>query len=132
MSLYLCIFDDEGDEVAGFQVGHYSDFGYFRDTIARHLDPSRYPILMSHSDCDGEWSASELPALRRELGEIANGFRELPPEEPSSAFEHTAHCRAGATSLYDCFHNVDEENLFSALIELCDVGMRMNRPISFQ
>jgi hypothetical protein len=29
----------------------------------------------------------------------------LPPEAPRNAFEHTAENRAGANSLYDCFHN---------------------------
>ena len=136
MSLYLCIFDSEDDELAcelgGFQVGSYSDFNFFRRTISRHLDPLRYPVLMEHSDCDGEWSVTELPALKQELTEIVNRFKELPPENPVSAFEHTAHCRAGATSLYDCFHNVDDENLFDALIGLCDLGIESERPISFQ
>jgi hypothetical protein len=132
MGLYLCIFDGEDDELAGFQVGHYSDFGFFRDTIARHLDPLRYPTLMEHSDSDGKWSATELPGLKQELVEIADRFKKLLPEEPVSAFEHTAHCRADASSLYDCYHSVDEENLFEALIGLCDVGIEAKKPISFQ
>ena len=30
--------DEEPEEIAECDVGHYSDFGCFRDTIARHLD----------------------------------------------------------------------------------------------
>jgi hypothetical protein len=131
MSLYLTIFDDDSD-VAGWVLGHYSDFGYFRDSIAAHLKSSDYPTFMLHSDCDGEWSAPELPILRRELQSIGDAFRALPPQEPKAAFEHTAEYRTGGRSLYDCFHNVDGENLFEALIALCEEGIRLNKPILFQ
>ena len=87
MSLYLCIFTEDGDdEVAGWQLGHYSDFGWFRDTIAKHLRAADFPTLMAHSDCDGEWSVAELPELTRELQTIADAFRALPPEQPQGAF----------------------------------------------
>ena len=133
MSLYLCIFTEDGDdEIAGWQLGAYSDFGLFRDTIAKHLRPADFPTLMAHSDCDGEWSVAELPQLIRELQTIAATFRALPPEQPQGAFEHTADYRADAKTLYDCFHNVDGENLFEALIELCNQGIQAERPIAFQ
>jgi hypothetical protein len=45
-------------KIAECDVGHYSDFGCFRDTIARHLDAAHLPTLMKHSDCDGEWTLS--------------------------------------------------------------------------
>ena len=131
MSLYFTIFDGE-EEVTGWVFGHYSDFGYFRDTIGARLTAADYPILMTHSDCDGDWPAAKLPALRRELETIAAAFRRLPPEEPKGAFEHTADHRKGARSLYDCFHNVDGENIFEALIALCDEGIRRKQPIVFQ
>jgi hypothetical protein len=134
VGLVLCILDEDGEDVAGFQVGHYSDFGCFRDTIARHIPDaaSLYPLLMQHSDCDGEWSVDDLPRLDRELDAIGERFKSLPPEEPENAFEHVAHCREGASSLYDCFHNVDEENLFEALRQLCREGIELKRAISFQ
>ena len=131
MSLYLTIFDGD-TEVSGWVVGHYSDFGCFRDSIAAHLKSADYPTLMRHSDCDGEWCVSELRVLRCELQSVGDGFRGLPPEEPKNAFEHTADSRTGARSLYDCFHNVDGKNLFEALIALCDEGIRLNKPILFQ
>ena len=131
MSLYLAIFDGDED-VAGWVFGHYSDFGYFRDTISTKLSATDYPILMTHSDCDGEWPVVQLPALRQELETIAAAFRRLPPEEPKKAFEHTAENRRGAGSLYDCFHNVDGENLFEALAALCDEGIQRKQPIVFQ
>jgi Immunity protein 70 len=133
VSLYLCIFGEGDDEeIAGWQLGHYSDFGWFRDTISRHLGASDFPILMEHSDCDGEWSVAELPGLIMELETIGAKFRGLPPEEPKGAFEHAAEYREGARSLYECFHNVDGENLFGALITLAREGIRAKRSISFQ
>ncbi len=133
MSLYLCIFSEDGnDEIAGWQLGHYSDFACFRDTIARHLRTKDFPVLMAHSDCDGGWSVAELPKLIGELETIAAKFRSLPPEQPKGAFEHTAEYREGAKTLYDCFHSVDGENLFEALIALANQGIQAQRPILFQ
>jgi len=123
--------DDDPEEIADCDVGHYSDFGCFRDTIARHLARQRYPTLMDHSDCDGEWTVAEIPRLQSELREIAEAFKALPPESPVEAFEHTAEFRVGAASLYDCFHEVNGENLFEALLALCDVALENDRPITF-
>jgi hypothetical protein len=137
MGLYLCVFtsrateDDDVEELAASEIGHYSDFGFFRDTIARHLDRAKYPVLMEHSDCDGEWTVEELPRLRAELQEISAAFRKLPPAAPVGAFDPTAKYRAGATCLYDCFHDVNGTNLFEALIDLCEVGLENGRPITF-
>jgi hypothetical protein len=123
--------DDEAEELADCDVGHYSDFGCFRDTVARHLGTKHFPTLMLHSDCDGEWSLAEIPVLKKELLAIAAGFQKLPPEEPVDAFEHTAECRVGAKSLYDCFHDVNGENLFESLLRLCEVASENKRPITF-
>jgi hypothetical protein len=131
MSLYLCIFDGD-QEVAGWVFGHYSDFSYFRRLIAGMLGREDFPTLMEHSDCDGEWSPKDLGRLRSELEAIAERFKTLPAEEPSRAFEHTAEFRRGAKSLYECFHNVDGENVFEALIALCDEGTKRNKPVLFQ
>ena len=133
MGLYLCIFtEDQEDELGACDVGHYSDFGYFRNTIARYMKAAEFPVLMTHSDSDGEWTVDQLPTLIRELETITAHFRTLPPEQPQGAFEHTAEYRAGAASLYDCFHEVNGDNLFEALIGLCRQGISSQRPISFQ
>ena len=132
MTLYLGVFSDDGAEVEGWVFGHYSDFGYFRDTVASHVDASLYPLLMEHHDCDGSWEVRYIPDLRRELNEIASLFRVLPPVEIDGAFEHTVEYRVGAMSLYDAFHNVDGENIFQALDELCQVALAAERPIEFQ
>jgi hypothetical protein len=69
--------------------------------------------------------------LERELRELGAAFKKLPPEDPQGAFEHTVEYREGAKSLYDCFHNVNGERLFDALLELCAVAREHKRPISF-
>jgi len=131
MSLYLTIFDCE-EEVTGWVFGCYSDFAYFRDIITAKLRADDYPTLMTHSDCDGEWTSQQLPRLRRELQLIGDRFRQLPPEQPQGAFDHTVDFRRDARTLYDCFHNVDGENIFDALIALCNEGIRRDRPVLFQ
>ena len=112
-------------------MGHYSDFGCFRDTIERYLGAEQFPILLTHSDCEGEWTVKELPALIRELETISAKFRMLPAEEPADAFEHTAEFREGAKSLYESFHDVQGRNLFESLISLCQEGIEAQRLILF-
>ena len=131
MSLYLAVFSN-GREIDGWVFGHYSDFGYFRDYLEGVADRSEVPLLMEHSDCDGQWDAEDLPALKKELTHLGALFKSLPPHEPVGAFEHTKDYRAGADSLYDCFHNVDGTNLFEAFTSLCELGIELNEPILLQ
>jgi Immunity protein 70 len=126
--------DDDGaeqEEIAECDVGHYSDFGCFRNTIARCLDARLFPTLMEHSDCDGEWSLADIPILERELQTIGAAFQEYPPEEPVGAFEHCSDYRVDAKSLYDCFHSVNGENLIEAILGLCKVAREHKRSITF-
>jgi immunity protein 70 of polymorphic toxin system len=123
--------DQDPEELAACDVGHYGDFGWFRETIARHVNRDDFPTLMLHSDCDGEWTLADIPLLETELRDIGSRLRQLPPEEPVGAFEHTADYRAGAQSLYDCFHDVNGENLIEALLGLCAAARQHGRPITF-
>ncbi len=131
MSLYLTIFDGS-QELVGWVFGHYSDFGMFRDIVARTMGERNYPVLLSHSDADGEWSPLELKTLRNELNEIARVFRQCLPEHFDAAFEHSIGRRKNATSLYDCFQNVDGVNIFEALLDLCAIGEERDLPVLFQ
>ena len=131
MSLYLAIFDDRV-EVDGWVLGHYSDFACFREAVARCFTVDQLPLLLGHSDSDGEWSTSDLPYLRDELRVVAKRFRQLPPEPLVGAFEHTAQLRANARCLADCFHNADGENLLDALLSLVDQADSLGLPILFQ
>jgi hypothetical protein len=87
---------------------------------------------MQHDRADGQWTVEELPRLKMELSAVAARFRQLPPERLENAFEHNRHLWEVAESLYDCFHSVDEENLFEALQGLCDIALASGRSISFQ
>jgi hypothetical protein len=118
-------------ELAECDVGAYSDFGAFRRLIEKHLDASYFPLLMDHSDCDGEWSLQEVRPVARELIFIAKAFKKLPPEEPVGGLEHAAKYRGDAKSLYDCVHVVGGENLFEALLGLCAKARAFKRPIYF-
>lgn len=135
MSVYVCVTerdyqsdDDEPEELAGFCLGHMCDFAFLARTIAKNLRKRDYPTLMKMGT-DGEWSREQVPELERELRDIADKFEQLPPIEPKDAFEHTAEYRAGARSLYECFHDVDGENLFESLLYLCQVARENGRPI---
>src|SRR4051794_29791692 len=79
MGLCLCVFNEErDDEHAESDVGSYADFGAFRQAVARYLVGADFPVLLLHSDCDGEWTVEELPALIKELDVIAAAFARLP------------------------------------------------------
>lgn len=131
MSLYLTIFDGP-TEVDGWVLGHYSDFGYFRDAVAERCPNDELPVLLGHSDCDGEWSVADLPSLRAELLAVEACFKRLPAEAITGAFEHNRELIADAASLADCFHNVDGEPLFEALLLLLERAESLGLPILFQ
>lgn len=137
MSLYLCVFDEE-DELDGIAVGAYSDFGDFRDSVAKVLEGgtagSRFPILMLHSDCDGEWSVEECPRLGNELETISAEMRRQPPREFFSEWQKITAKKLGlqALTLYDCFIDVDGEPLLERLLGLVKLAQRRNLPILFQ
>lgn len=131
MTLYVGLF--RGDtELEGWVLGHYSDFGFFRDVVRKHFTQADLPLLLGSSDCDAEFKPHVLPALRDELDRVAARFRDLPPIRPVKAFEHTQRLWSAARSLFDCFHNVDGENLLQALIRLCERGVALDGPLLFQ
>ncbi len=137
MGLYLVILDED-EELDGVQVGSYSDFGTFRDAVAERLERgvqgSRYPTLMLHSDCDGEWTPSEAACLEKELEEISAAFRKLPPVVLTSEWQEQVaeECDLQLTSLYDCFFDVNGDPLLERLAELARLSQRKNLPILFQ
>ena len=131
MTLYLCVFDEK-EEVAGLLVGHYSDFGCFRDAVASRLGSDRFPLLLEHSDCDGAWEVGELRPLREELLALSEALAKQPPFEPVDAFEHTAERRVGSRNMLESFHSVDGRQLVGALLDLCDDAIRVGHPILFQ
>jgi len=115
MSLYLCVFDGPR-ELAGADLGAYADFGAFRRAVADRFGTeeagARFPALLRHSDCEGEWTPAECAVLAGELAALAGAVAAGPPFGP--------------------FTDVDGEDLIARLRELAEVARRHDRPILFQ
>ena len=137
MSLYLCIFDDD-EEIDGVSVGAYSDFGNFRDAVVALLEGgnrgNRFPVLMLHSDCDGEWGVSECAKLEVELSIVSRELKQLPPAGFSSDWQKNVAKQNGLrpVNLYDCFIDVDGEPLMERLLGLVKLAQARQLPIIFQ
>jgi hypothetical protein len=142
VGLYLCIFrsDEPGqvDEIDGVEVGSYADFGTWRDAVASLLEQGepgrRFPVFMTHSDCDGSWSPAEAAVLRVELAAIAAEFARLAPVPLEPPWKQLVARSTGLhpTSLRDCFFDVDGESLFDRLDALCARSIEAGLPILFQ
>lgn len=137
MGLYLAIFDGD-DELDGVEVGSYADFGSFRSAVATHLEGgaagSRYPTLMLHSDCDGQWSSDEAASLTAELTAITERFMQLPAEPLGEGWKPEVAKSLGLrpTNLYDCFFDVDGEPLLDRFMSLAQLSVERELPILFQ
>jgi hypothetical protein len=120
------------------EVGSYTDFDCFRTTVTEVLEAGlggkKYPTLIIHSDSDGEWSAADSEALKKELHEISEHFRRLPAIEFASPWQASVAKLIGLKPkcLYDSFIDVDGEPLLERLNRLCDVAIQSNKPILFQ
>ena len=141
MGLYLCVFAaaDADDEVDGVDVGSYEDFNQFRATVAEHLEggvwASRFPVLMSHDDSDGEWPPQSADQLIRELQTIQEELMVLPPRDVRSDSwqgEVLEKRGLGPNSLAECFFDIDGEPLLGRLRGLAEIAVRHHSPISFQ
>jgi hypothetical protein len=137
MSLYLCVFDED-EELDGVDMGAYSDFGDFRNTIAKELERgkigSRFPTLMLHSDCDGQWDVESCEKLESELEVISAEFKERPPKLFFAEWQKNIAKQHGLCpgNLYDCFIDVDGEPLLERLLGLAQLAQRRQLPILFQ
>lgn len=137
MGLYLTIFD--GDvEIDGLEVGQYADFDTFRSHVTNNLEGgilgSKYPTLMLHSDCRGEWSPEDCKKLQLELDSIAEKFSHLPPIEIEKGWKTLVvkSFRLQLNNLYDCFFDVDGEPLLERLKHLSSLSQKRGLPILFQ
>jgi len=138
MGLYLCIFNNEEDEIDGLEIGRYEYFGLFRDSVTKHLENenwgSIYPILVTHSDCDGVWTPEECRDLLIELEEIKESFMKLPPDNDIINYKKEIFNLFGIKkeNLYDCFVDTDGENIIDRLQVLCKKAIEHDLDIMFQ
>ncbi len=137
MSLYLCVFDDDTD-LDGVEVGGYDDFNSFRAAVVSRLEGgsfgAKYPTLILHSDCDGEWTPQQCAELEKELRAIGAAFRDLPPSGLDSGWQKEAAKLFGLrpANLYESFIDVDGEPLIGRLLTLCRLAQERGQPILFQ
>ena len=137
MGLYLAIFEDE-DELDGVEVGGYSDFSIFRNAVGKNLEQdqagSRFPVLMLHSDCDGQWTMKEAGRLEKELAVIRNELQGLPPVRLSEGWQREVATMFSIrpASLLECFFDIDGEPLVDRLIGLARLSQTVSLPILFQ
>jgi hypothetical protein len=137
MSLYLCVFDED-EELDGVDVGAYSDFGDFRNTIVKELERgkagSQFPTLILHPDCDGEWSVGDCEKLENELEAISTELKQQPPKVFFAEWQKNVEKQHGLhpENLYDCFIDVDGEPLLERLLGLARLAQRRELPILFQ
>ena len=140
MGLYLCIYADDTDdlEIDGIEVGPYPTFTFFRNVVGNRLEVgdwgSRYPHLLQHSDCDGEWTVDELPELDVELRAIQQSMRGLPPPTNGDPWLESIHRELGlkAADLSEYFVDTDGAPLLDRLIDLVRLARGAGRPISFE
>jgi hypothetical protein len=137
MGLYLCIFKND-EEIDGVEVGGYADFNALRDYITQKLESgemgSRFPILILHSDCDGEWSPSECEKLSAELTTIAAELKALPAIPFVSEWQRSVARSIGLVqqNAFESFIDVDGEFIISRLQNLVDCSRKHGLPILFQ
>jgi hypothetical protein len=137
MGLYLCVLLED-DEAEGVEIGSYADFNFFREAVIAAVESgaagSVCPVLVNHSDCDGQWSPQEAEKLLGELEKISICFLQLPPVEFNSSWKSDVAKLIGLvpTNLGACFFDVDGEPLLARLGDLARCSIEKNSPILFQ
>ncbi len=137
MGLYLCVFDGE-EELDGVEVGNYADFNALRDYVVRELEGgvagSKFPVLIMHSDSNGEWSVQDASRLIVELTEIAASLKVRQPVAFSSEWKARVAKSIGLhpENAFESFFDIDGEFLIERLIGLADVAIKANAPVVFQ
>jgi hypothetical protein len=136
MGLCPCVFEND-EQLDGVDVGSYADFGHFRDAVARLAagpTASKYPTLLLHSDCDGEWTVDQSADLEKEPQAIAIAFHALPVQDYNSPWqiEVAKFLELRPRSLYDSFIDVDGEPLIERLLTHCRLSQEHRQPILFQ
>jgi hypothetical protein len=138
MGLYLCVFDGNGEELEGVELGAYADFNFFRDAVKFGVENgvagAICPLLQGHSDCDGEWTVEESKALLKELDAIEKSLSEIAPVEFNSDWKREiakTHVLS-PRNLLECFFDIDGEPLVFRLRQLAEASINSNQSILFQ
>ncbi len=137
MGLYLCYFVGD-EEMDGVEIGSYQYFGIFRDYVnilVENYDAgSVCPKLIMHSDCDGEWSTQDCKELLKELEVISEVFKKTEPQDAPIEMKKDIFnfYKIKPKTLYDCFIDVDGNNIIERLAKLCLDAIDAETKILFQ
>lgn len=137
MGLYLAVFSGDEVELDGVEVGGYDDFDALREAVRTKLEGgrrgSRFPTLMVHSDCDGEWTPPQCRTLLLELAAIQTELRLLPPVPLSGWKANVAKEFAiRPMNLEQCFFDVDGEPLLARIAALAQLAIEKGLSVLFQ
>lgn len=131
MSLYFAVFSETDDELEGFQVGTYHDYGKFIDVVKESVEPEHCSLLVNHHDSDGYWSSHECESLIKELNHIKETLSKLPPKKLEYDWSMQAVYEPG-DNLNISLQNVDGEPIVDALAGLCEIALENNAKLYFQ
>lgn len=138
MGLYLCVFDDEENELDGLEMGTYSDYNHFLDVVTELVEKgekgSVCPTLTLHHDSDGVWEPGECKLLESELNVIETQFKKALPQAFTKEWRSDIAKEIGLkpNNLYESFIDVNGDFIIGRLKELCDLAIDKNSPICFQ
>lgn len=137
MGLYLCVFDTNGEELRGVEMGMYHYFDILRieaDQFVRAGKVPPMPLFLGHSDCDGVWSPKDCKGLLAELEALRERFQQEPPALEIILWREKVFRLYGITpaNLAECFVDADCEPLLDRLISLCRFAIEEKRHIEFQ
>lgn len=137
MGLYVYIGNDEG-QIDGADFGKYADFGAFRQYVASQVERGplghRFPVLLLHSDCDGEWTVNECHRLQAELLEISAAMYALPPAAVDGEWQlDLLESRGiGPANAIETYFDADGMPVLVRLLKLTTIAIEHGRPIVFQ
>ncbi len=137
MGLYLYIGNDEG-QIDGADFGKYAHFGAFRQYVASQVEGGtlghKFPVLLLHSDCDGEWTVDECRRLQAELIEISAALYALPPASIDSEWQVDLLESRGIVpaNAIESFFDADGMPVLVRLLKLTAIAIEHGRPIVFQ
>ena len=139
MSLYLCVLDPENEEeYEAVEVGPYSYFGAVRDAIKSAFGGELkaikiFPQFLLHQDCFGEWTVENAHDLKKEIIEIKSELTQLKPRMLIYSEWYIQYYRKiNPNCFYDCFIDIEGQNLFDNIFKLCEVSIQSGLPILFQ
>jgi hypothetical protein len=138
VGLYLHIGVEGESEIDGADLGRYADFGAFRDFVAKSLENgvpgARFPVLMGHSDCDGEWSVDDCRRLQDELLQIGEAMFAMAALTVNGAWQESVMREKGLVprNALESFIDVSGVPVAVRLLQLTAVAIDHGYPIAFQ